>query len=43
MDRALPEYNRVIVQRQMQLNKAHHYIKLRNATAAINNSLPVSL
>jgi len=43
MDRALPEFNRLIVQRQMQVNKAHHHIKLRTVTAHINNSLPVSL
>ena len=43
MDRALPEFNRLIVQRNLKVNKAHHYSKLRNATALINNSTPVSL
>ena len=43
MDRALPEFNRLIVQRQNQINKAHHQIKLRTVQASINNSVPVSL
>jgi hypothetical protein len=43
MDRALPEFNRLIVQRQNQLNKAHHLIKLRTVTAGINTSVPSSL
>lgn len=43
MDRALPEFNRLIMQRQNQVNKAHHITKLRSVTAAVNNSTPVSL
>lgn len=39
----MPEFNRLIVQRNNQVNKAHHHIKLRTATSAINNSVPVSL
>lgn len=43
MDRGIPEFNRLIVQRQTQVNKAHHHIKLRTVTGTINNSVPVSL
>jgi hypothetical protein len=43
MDRAIPEINRIIVQRQVQQNKAFHRIKLRSVNKTINNDPPVSL
>ena len=40
MDRALPEFNRLIMKRQQLINKHFHREKLRNVVKAVDNSLP---
>ena len=42
MDRALPEFNRVVCQRQRQVDRAHHQVKLRTIRPAINMAPPAS-
>ena len=42
MDRALPEFNKLICQRQRQVDRAHHRIKLRTIRASINMEPPSS-
>lgn len=43
MDRGIPEFNRLVVQRQNFVNKAVHKIKLRTIQKAIDNEMPLSL
>ena len=43
MDRALPEYNRIMIQRDLQINRRHHKQKLSTITPRIDNQKPSSL
>jgi hypothetical protein len=43
MDRAIPEYNKLLARREYKINKHIHKVHLYNASKAIDNSLPISL
>ena len=40
MDRAIPEFNKLIARREYQLNKSLHKQRLRGITKAIDNDVP---
>jgi hypothetical protein len=43
MDRAIPEYNRVVFQRQISYQRKLHKERLRGMTPRIDNSKPFSV
>ena len=40
MDRAIPEFNKLMVTRDRMINRYHHKTRLRTAEKAIDNNLP---
>lgn len=43
MDRGIPEFNRPVIQRQIQYSRALHYNKLRTISKQVDNDLPHTL
>jgi hypothetical protein len=43
MDRAIPEFNRIIVDRRNTVNRQFHKHNLRNITKLVKNEMPATM
>ena len=41
MDRAIPEFNKIVARREHQMSRSLHRDRLRNISKAIDNSMPI--